>query len=71
MYQRQPINFKKLLATASSNLGYQPPKMLRGVKGLTNVDKTPEMIEKGILGLSMICRFTRMARYGLMALTHH
>ena len=23
--------------------------MLRGVKGLTNLDKTPEMIEKGIL----------------------
>ena len=23
--------------------------MLRGVKGLTNLDKTPEMLEKGIL----------------------
>lgn len=49
MYQRQPVNFKDMLATASSNLGYPTPKMLRGVKGLTNLDKTPEMIEKGIL----------------------
>jgi len=49
LYQRQPLNFKDLLAAASSNLGCQPPKMLRGVKGLTNLDKTPEMIEKGIL----------------------
>ena len=49
MYQRQPLNFKELLNSASNNLGYQTPKMLRGVKGLTNQDKTPEMIEKGIL----------------------
>ncbi len=49
MYQRQPINFKDLIANASLSLGCQSPKMLRGVKGLTNLDKTPEMIEKGIL----------------------
>ena len=49
MYQRQPINFKELIDNASATLGYQAPKMLRGVKGLTNLDKTPEMIEKGIL----------------------
>jgi DNA polymerase II large subunit len=49
MYQRQPVNFKELIAIASSNLGYPAPKMLRGVKGLTNLDKTPENIEKGIL----------------------
>ncbi|TFH22884.1 DNA polymerase II large subunit, partial [Candidatus Bathyarchaeota archaeon] len=49
MYQRQPINFKELIGNASASLGYQSPKMLRGVKGLTNLDKTPEMIEKGIL----------------------
>ncbi len=49
MYQRQPVNFKELIAVASSNLGYPAPKMLRGVKGLTNLDKTPENIEKGIL----------------------
>ncbi len=49
MYQRQPINFKELIGNASTSLGCQSPKMLRGVKGLTNLDKTPEMIEKGIL----------------------
>ncbi len=49
LYQRQPINFKEQIDKASSNLGYQVPKMLRGVKGLTNADKTPELIEKGIL----------------------
>jgi DNA polymerase II large subunit len=49
MYQRQPVNFKELIDIASANLGYPLPKMLRGVKGLTNLDKTPETIEKGIL----------------------
>ena len=34
MYQRQPINFKELIDNASNSLGYQLPKMLRGVKGL-------------------------------------
>jgi DNA polymerase II large subunit len=48
-YQRQPLNFKELLSTASSNLGCSTPKMLRGVKGLTSASKTPEIIEKGIL----------------------
>jgi DNA polymerase II large subunit len=48
-YQKQSINFKELVDTASRNLGVAPPKMLRGVKGLTNADKTPEIIEKGIL----------------------
>ena len=48
-YQRQAINFKELVEAASRSLGVPPPKMLRGVKGLTNEDKTPEIIEKGIL----------------------
>lgn len=48
-YQRQAFNFKEVLDIASRNLGIQSPKMLRGVKGLTNEDKTPEIIEKGIL----------------------
>ena len=48
-YQRQPINFKELINTACSSLSYSAPKILRGVKGLTNLDKTPEIIEKGIL----------------------
>ena len=48
-YQRQPINFKELLDAACLTLGLPAPKLLRGVKGLTNADKTPEIIEKGIL----------------------
>ncbi|MFB3889749.1 MAG: DNA polymerase II large subunit [Candidatus Bathyarchaeia archaeon] len=48
-YQRQTMNFKDLVETASRNLGVPMPKQLRGVKGLTNADKTPEPIEKGIL----------------------
>ncbi len=49
MYQRQPINFREQVGEACKSLGYQAPKMLRGVKGLTNADKTPELIQKGIL----------------------
>ena len=49
MYHRQPVNFKEVIDSACSNLGYKPPKILRGVKGLTNLDKSPEIIEKGIL----------------------
>lgn len=49
LYQRQPVNFKHLIDGACATLGCSPPKMLRGVKGLTNLDKTPEMLEKGIL----------------------
>ncbi|MGD0449973.1 MAG: DNA polymerase II large subunit [Candidatus Bathyarchaeia archaeon] len=48
-YQRQPVNFKDIIGDACKSLGYPAPKMLRGVKGLTNKDKTPEIIEKGIL----------------------
>jgi DNA polymerase II large subunit len=48
-YQRQTLNFKEMVESASRNLGISPPKMLRGVKGLTNEDKTPEILEKGIL----------------------
>ena len=48
-YQRQPINFKELMDNACRSLGYPVPKILRGVKGLTNQDKTPEIIEKGVL----------------------
>ena len=55
LYQRQPVNFKELIANACATLGLQAPKVLRGVKGLTNADKTPEIVEKGIL----------RAKYGL------
>ena len=49
LYHRQPVNFREIVESASKTLGCQAPKMLRGVKGLTNADKTPENIAKGIL----------------------
>jgi len=48
-YQRQAFNFKELLADACGSLGVSFPKILKGVKGLTNEDKTPEIVEKGVL----------------------
>ena len=48
-YQRQAFNFRELLEDACRSLGVSSPKLLRGVKGLTNTDKTPEIIEKGVL----------------------
>ncbi|MCW4053574.1 MAG: DNA polymerase II large subunit [Candidatus Bathyarchaeota archaeon] len=48
-YQRQAFNFKELLYGTCSSLGVPLPKILKGVKGLTNEDKTPEIIEKGVL----------------------
>jgi len=47
--QKQPINFKELLENARSSLGVSVPKILKGVKGLINESKTPEIIEKGVL----------------------
>jgi DNA polymerase II large subunit len=38
-YQRQAINFKDLVDAACHSLGYSAPKQLRGVKGLTNLEK--------------------------------
>ncbi len=48
-YQRQAVNFKELVEDACRALGVSVPKLLKGVKGLTNADKTPEIIEKGVL----------------------
>src|SRR5512136_2059565 len=48
-YQKQPVNFKEMLERTCSSLNIAPPKLLRGVKGLMNEDKTPETIEKGVL----------------------
>jgi len=48
-YARQAINFKELLGSTCARLGISVPKVLKGVKGLTNATKTPETIEKGIL----------------------
>ena len=48
-YQKRVVNFKELLKNACSCLNVSMPRILKGVKGLTNEDKTPEIIEKGIL----------------------
>lgn len=47
-YERQAINLKHLLENTCSRLGVSIPKILKGVKGLTNETKSPEMIDKGI-----------------------
>lgn len=48
-YEKQAVNLKELLERACNRLGVSVPKILKGVKGLTNETKTPEIIEKGIL----------------------
>lgn len=48
-YQKQAVNFKEMLESACTGLGISVPKILKGVKGLTNDTKTPESIEKGVL----------------------
>jgi DNA polymerase II large subunit len=48
-YEKQAINFRELIEASCSRLGVSTPKMLKGVKGLTNNTKTPEIIEKGVL----------------------
>jgi DNA polymerase II large subunit len=48
-YQKQVINFRELLEGACIRLVVSVPKVLKGVKGLINETKVPEIIEKGIL----------------------
>jgi DNA polymerase II large subunit len=48
-HQKQVVNFKELLESTCNRLGVSIPKLLKGVKGLTNETKSPEIIEKGIL----------------------
>ncbi|MEM3550004.1 MAG: DNA polymerase II large subunit [Candidatus Bathyarchaeia archaeon] len=48
-YRKQAVNIKSLLEEACRRLSVSTPKVLKGVKGLTNETKTPEIIEKGIL----------------------
>jgi DNA polymerase II large subunit len=48
-YQKQVVNFRETLEHASSRLSVSVPKVLKGVKGLTNETKVPEVIEKGFL----------------------
>ncbi|HEY4675282.1 MAG TPA: DNA polymerase II large subunit [Candidatus Bathyarchaeia archaeon] len=48
-YQRQSFNFREALESVCSRLNVSMPKVLKGIKGLTNETKTPEVIEKGVL----------------------
>jgi DNA polymerase II large subunit len=48
-HQRQAVNFRELLEGACGRLNVSMPKILKGVKGLTNRTKTPEIMEKGVL----------------------
>jgi DNA polymerase II large subunit len=48
-FQKQVVNFKESLESACGCLGVSVPKILKGVKGLMNETKTPEIIEKGVL----------------------
>ncbi len=48
-YARQEINVRDLLVSACRNLGLPMLSLLKGVKGMTNETKTPEIFEKGLL----------------------
>jgi len=47
-FERQTVRIKELIDAACRRVGYSPNR-LKGVKGLTNKTRTPEVIEKGIL----------------------
>ncbi len=49
-YDQREVDFSKLMADAVARLGYaKAPKQVKGVRGLTNKNKTAEPVEKGIL----------------------
>jgi len=48
-FQKQVFNLKESLETTCTKLSVSMPKILKGVRGLTNENKTPEILEKGIL----------------------
>ncbi len=48
-YARQQINIRDLMSSACRNLRLHMPSLVKGVKGMTNETKTPEILEKGIL----------------------
>ncbi len=49
-YDKQSIDLKEILDSAFKKLGIENrPDIIKGVKGLTNDTKKPEVIEKGIL----------------------
>lgn len=48
-YARQQVNVRALMTSACRNLGLPMLNLVKGVKGMTNKTKTPELLEKGIL----------------------
>ena len=48
-YARQEVNVRDLLSSACKNVGLPMLSLLKGVKGMTNETKTPEILEKGLL----------------------
>lgn len=48
-YQRQAVHFKESVEGSCSHMAISLPRTLKGVKGLMNATKTPEIIEKGLL----------------------
>lgn len=48
-FQKQVVNFRETLESACCDLSVSMPRILKGVKGLTNQTKTPEILEKGVL----------------------
>jgi len=47
--QKQAVNFGEMLENICKQLGVSKPKILKGVRGLSNENKTPETIAKGVL----------------------
>jgi len=48
-YAKQQVNLRALMTSACRNLGLHRLKLVKGVKGMTNETKTPEILEKGLL----------------------
>jgi len=48
-FEKQTVNLKHLINEARNRLNTVPPELVKGVKGLTNETRTPEILEKGLL----------------------
>jgi DNA polymerase II large subunit len=48
-YVRQEVDIRALMVSACRNLKLPMLKLVKGVKGMTNETKTPEILEKGLL----------------------
>ncbi len=48
-FEKQAVSFKELIEEACERLNLPFPSVVKGVRGLSNESKTPEVVEKGIL----------------------